>query len=313
MKQKSFKPIIAAAVILVVCGLIVLYYVSPDWLARSAISIERCKAGLKKRSLTVDNTHFVYLTGGSGPDMVLLHGFGGNKDNFTRMGNYLSDNYRIIIPDLPGFGESTRDSAWDYSIPSQVTRLHKFIKALDIESFHLAGNSMGGGIAAAYAVRHPQRVKSVLLLAPGHVSSAPPSELFQMLEKGKNPFLVKNLKDYKKLLDMLFFEIPFIPRPISIYFAEKMIEDREFLQQAIVDVRTDFYAVEKHILKYPGPVMVVWGAQDRVLHPKGAEILANKASRIKKGIIDDCGHLPMIEKPKQTARIYKEFLRQGDS
>jgi len=309
LRHKSLKPFVGILILLLVVGLAALYYVSPDWMARSALAIERFKAGLQKQSLTTNNMQFVYLSGGKGPAVVLLHGFGGNKDNFTRMAARLSGDYKIIIPDLPGFCESTRNAEWNYAMPAQVSRLHAFITALGIQSFHLAGNSMGGGIATAYATRHPDRVKSLCLLAPGNVSCAPPSELFLMVENGKNPFFVKDLEDYSELMKMVFADVPFIPRPIRVYFAEQMRKDQKFLKQAMNDILKSPYAVEKHICEYPGPVIAVWGNKDRILHPRGADILAGKAPRIQKAIIKDCGHLPMLEKPKQTARIYDEFLK----
>jgi len=311
LRHKSLKPFVGILILLLVVGLAALYYVSPDWMARSALAIERFKAGLQKQSLTTNNMQFVYLAGGEGPAVVLLHGFGGSKDNFTRLANRLSGDYKIIIPDLPGFGESTRNPEWNYAMSAQVSRLHAFITALGIQSFHLAGNSMGGGIATAYAARHPDRVKSLCLLAPGNVSCAPPSELFLMVENGKNPFFVKDLEDYSELMKMVFADVPFIPRPIRVYFAEQMRKDQKFLKQAMNDILKAPYAVEKHICEYPGPILAVWGDKDRILHPKGADILAEKAPRIQKAIIKDCGHLPMLEKPKQTARIYDGFLKKA--
>ncbi len=309
MRQKSLKPIIGTLILLLLLGLAALYYLSPDWMGRSALAFERFRAGIANRSLTTNNIRFAYLTGGDGPVMVLLHGFGGNKDNFTRLAGRLTDHYKIIIPDLPGFGESTRNPQWDYSMPAQASRLHDFITALEIESFHLAGNSMGGGIATAYAARHPEQVKSLCLMAPGHVSSAPPSELFQMMENGENPFLLENRGDYSELMEMAFAEVPFIPRPIRVYMAKQMRADRKFLEQAMDNILKNPYAVENHILDYPGPVLVIWGNKDRILHPKGANILAAKAPRIKKALIEHCGHLPMVEKPRETARHYQAFLK----
>jgi len=311
LRHKSLKPFVGILILLLFVGLAALYYISPDWMARSALAIERFKAGLQKQSLTTNNMQFVYLAGGEGPAVVLLHGFGGSKDNFTRLANRLSGDYKIIIPDLPGFGESTRNPEWNYAMSAQVSRLHAFIAALGIQSFHLAGNSMGGGIATAYAARHPDRVKSLCLLAPGNVSCAPPSELFLMVENGKNPFFVKDLEDYSELMKMVFADVPFIPRPIRVYFAEQMRKDQKFLKQAMNDILKAPYAVEKHICEYPGPILAVWGDKDRILHPKGADILAEKAPRIQKAIIKDCGHLPMLEKPKQTARIYDGFLKKA--
>jgi len=192
--NKSFKRKVALAYLLLF--LAVAYYLSPPWMAKAGLAIERARADLEVKSVTVGNDQIFYLEGGTGPDMVLVHGFGGDKDNYIRLARYLTKSYHVIIPDLTGFGESTKDMKVSYDIFSQATRLHEFIQMLKLTSFHLAGHSMGGAIVGAYGAKYPEMVKSLLLLAPAGVSTAPESEIMRRLKKGDNPFIINNPADF---------------------------------------------------------------------------------------------------------------------
>ena len=87
--------------------------------------------------------------------MVLLHGFGGDKSAWVRVSRYLTPHFRMVAPDIPGFGESSQDPSAHYGIVEQVERIDAFVHSLGLGTVHLGGNSMGGAIAGVYAARHP--------------------------------------------------------------------------------------------------------------------------------------------------------------
>ncbi len=306
MKKKS------KAFFLLFSGLLIalagLYYASPAWLARAGIDAERLAAGLHENAITVNGTRFAFLEGGDGPVIVLVHGFGGDKDNFLRFARRLTHDYRVVIPDLPGFGESTRDMKAAYDIVSQAGRLDVFIKSMGISSFHLGGHSMGGAIAGEYAAQHPDRVESLLLVAPAGVLSAPASELMKMFDRGENPFIVNNAADFRRLMDLNFVHQPFFPRPVRIYYQQKFVSSRDFLKKAVGDLTSHRYSLEERIGRYPGPVLVIWGKEDRILNPGGAEILKSHHPGLKVELIEQCGHLPIMEYPEKSAMVYRRFL-----
>ena len=121
---------------------------------RIAFSLERKRCGLRLKSTAVDGETWHYLEGGAAdaPVLLLLHGFGGDKDHWTRFSRALVRDYRVIAPDLPGFGDSARHAGWDYSLNAQRDRLNEFIAALKLGPLHLGGNSMGGHLAVIYAL-----------------------------------------------------------------------------------------------------------------------------------------------------------------
>jgi len=99
---------ILVACFIVVLLLIGIYFLIPETLFKLAIKAERYSAGLVQKEIQVDDHKIVYLEGGKGQTIVLLHGFGANKDNWTRFAKYLTGNYHLVIPDIPGFGESSQ-------------------------------------------------------------------------------------------------------------------------------------------------------------------------------------------------------------
>jgi len=142
----------------------------------AARGVERWRSDLERKEIAVaDGTRFVYLEGGSGEPLVLVHGFGADKDNFTRVARWLTPHYRVIVPDLVGFGESAHLPEADYHYAAQAARVHAFVQALGLGRVHLGGNSMGGGIAMSYAAQHPQEVASLWLIAlsPGTAATPP--------------------------------------------------------------------------------------------------------------------------------------------
>ncbi|MCP4576312.1 MAG: alpha/beta fold hydrolase, partial [Deltaproteobacteria bacterium] len=129
------KRILVTVALCVIALLILIYFFFPGLALTLAIKMERNAAGLEKHEIEIPGHHLVYLSAGKGEPLVLLHGFGGDKDNWTRIAKYLSPHFLIIVPDLPGFGESSRDPAARYAIADQVERVRAFVKTLKLDSF----------------------------------------------------------------------------------------------------------------------------------------------------------------------------------
>lgn len=289
------------------------YFLLPGTMFDLAIKAERSAAGLTPNSIQVKGLRFEYLEGGKGDVLVLLHGFGANKDNWTRFGKHLTPHFRVIAPDLPGFGESSLASDNDYTISIQAERVRAFITALGIKSLHIGGNSMGGYIAGVYASRYPKELKSLLLLAPAGVDASETSEMNRRLVDGKpNPLIVESIEDYERLLDFVFVKRPFIPRPIKKIFVQEAIEHQPLNRKIFKQIRSsvDTPPLEILLKGLPVPTLILWGTQDRVLHVSGAKILETAIPNATAEVLEAVGHVPMIEKPKVTAKLYLSFLKQ---
>jgi len=308
MKNIIKISLIAAAVILL--GLTGVYFLFPEVTSDLLLKVERSTGGFKQRNVEVEGLRIEYLEGGKGDVLVLLHGFSANKDNWIRIGKYLTPYFRVIAPDLPGFGESSLDPDGDYSIGIQVERVKAFIRALGIKSFHLGGSSMGGSIAGAYAAMYPDDLKSLLLISPGGVVSSEKSEMYRLIEEEKpNPLIAKSAEDYEYLMDFVFVKKPFIPGPVKKALIQEAIAHEPLYQKIFKQLLSSVDSPLEIVLEgLPVPTLIIWGAQDRVLHVSGAKILESVIPKARVEVIDAVGHLPMIEKPEETAKLYLSFL-----
>jgi len=315
MKKLMKRTLIVVPVIILV-AIFSFYFVFPGTVYKFLVSRERNAAGLIQKSIDIKELHIEYLEGGKGDVLVLLHGFGGNKDNWTRIAKYLTPHFRVIIPDLPGFGESTRNFKTKYTYAAQVDRLHKFMRALGVSTFHLGGNSMGGAIAGTYAADYGNELISLWLIATGGILSSQPSELTLRLESGEpNPLIVESKKDYDRLIDFVFVKRPPIPGAIKRYFTQEAIHHRPLNQIIFKQIRSaeDFTPLEVSLKNSKTKTLILWGDKDRVLHVSGAKILQSVMPNSKSVIMKNVGHVPMLEKPEDSAIIFINFVRNIES
>ncbi len=264
-------------------------------------------AGLREKSILVGKHTIVYLEGGRGESVLLLHGFGADKDNWNLFSRYLTKRYHVIAPDLPGFGESSKIWGDQYNITAQVERVHAFAKEIGLTRFHLAGNSMGGLIAGVYAATYPGEILTLGLLDPAGVIDREPSQLSLELEKGNNPLIVESVSDYDKLLDFTFVKPPSLPDPLKSHFAEMAVQSKDFNKKVFIEA-TPGNQLERIMREIRAKTLILWGDTDRVLSVSSARVLQKGIENSKVIIMKDCGHMPMIERPEETARYYLEFI-----
>ena len=310
MKKKvivRMLTILAVVIVIVAAAGVGFVYLAPETATRAFINLERWRAGLVRKEIRLpDGTHYVYLEGGQGEPLMLLHGFGGNKDNFTRVARFLTSQYRVIVPDHIGFGESAHPQDADYSPAVQAERLHLLASALGIASLHLGGNSMGGQIALSYAVLYPAEVKSLWLLDPAGVWSAPESEVRKIIkDTGRNPLTPRNEEEFAALLPFVMADPPFVPRPIMNVLARERIRNFDLEQRIFMQIAGD--SVEQRVNGLATPSLIVWGDQDRLIDVATADILQKLLPKSQVIIMPGIGHVPMIERPRQTADDYLRF------
>jgi len=264
-------------------------------------------AGLSEKSIRVGKHTIVYLEGGRGESVLLLHGFGADKDNWNLFSQYVTKTYHVIAPDLPGFGESSKIWNDRYNIGAQVERVHAFAKEIGLTRFHLVGNSMGGLIAGVYAARYPDELFTLGLLDPAGVTEREPSQLSLELEKGNNPLIVESVSDYDKLLDFTFVKPPSLPDPLKSHFAEMAVQSKDFNKKVFIEA-TPGNQLEVMMREIRAKTLILWGDTDRVLSVSSAWVLQKGIENSRVIIMKDCGHMPMIERPEETARYYLEFI-----
>jgi pimeloyl-ACP methyl ester carboxylesterase len=300
---------ILALIVAAVFVAVVVYYVFPEKTAAFIIDKARSGAGFTKKQITIDDHDIVYLEGGKGPTVLLLHGYTAEKDNWLGFVAYLNKNYHVVIPDIPGYGESTKLMDASYDLNTQIDRLNKFVHALNLEEFHIAGSSMGGLFSGTYAVRYPNEVLSVGLFNAAGVASPQKSEVMKKIEAGVNPLVLQDEKDFLRIYRMLFVNPPPLPYPLKKAFIKTALDNRKFYEKALREIGPDFLSLEKQLPRIKAPVLILWGDQDKIIDVSSVAVFEKGIKNHQTVIIKDCGHVPMIEKPRQTAAHYLDFIK----
>jgi abhydrolase domain-containing protein 6 len=305
MKRK-----IIIAIILIVIGIpITIYTAAPGIVYRCIVSMERCRAGLSLRSIRVDDHRIVYLEGGTGPTVLLLHGFSAEKDHWARFARFLTPRFRVIIPDIPGFGESSKIEGDSYDTASQVERLERFVGLLGLKSFHLAGNSMGGRIACYLAVKNPGMILSLALFDSSGVTPPKKSEYQVAQARGKNLLLLQNAGDFDRVMKLNFAKPPWLPGRVKSYLGEKALASRPFNQKINDDLSKHPLDLQPLLGNVRAPALILWGDDDRILDPSAVGVFEKGLTKHLTVIMKKCGHSPMLERPEETAGHYLDFLK----
>ncbi|MGM8886192.1 alpha/beta hydrolase [Psychrobacter sp. 1U2] len=278
------------------------------------IQYERNKSDLAVKTLTLaSGDKMVYAENANlkGEPLLLIHGFGGNKDNFTRIADELGD-YHLIVPDLLGFGESSKPMDADYRSEAQATRLHELLQAKGLASnIHVGGNSMGGAISVAYAAKYPKDVKSLWLVDTAGFWSAGIPKSLAGATLDNNPLLIKSKEDFYKMYDFVMYKPPYLPKSVKAVFAQERINNKELDAKILEQIVTDNVEERaKIIAEYKIPTLVVWGDKDKVIKPETVTVIKDIIPQAQVIMMEDVGHVPMIEALDETAEDYKAFREE---
>ncbi len=280
----------------------------PEWLTQQVLALVRRVIGMRTRYITIDGLQIAYLDGGRGEPLLLLHGIGADKDNFLLVAAALRRHYRVVVPDLPGFGDSSCPEHLDYRVADQVARLRQFCSKLGISRCHLGGNSMGGLIAGAYAATHPQDVLSLWLLAPAGVKAAKPSPLMQAIADGQPlPILARNVDELRALMRFVMQRPPPVPGFMLRALAQRQAAHFDLNQRIVKDLVEGPWLDELLAAQAVAPALIVWGDADRALDVSGARVLSALIPRSQVTILAGIGHVPMMEAPRRVVRDYLDF------
>jgi pimeloyl-ACP methyl ester carboxylesterase len=249
---------------------------------------------------------------GTGPVVVLLHG--ANDSLFTWDGwvHELAGDHRVVTLDLPGHGLTGPHPEGRYSHADYAELVDHLMTALGVERFSLGGNSMGGQVAATYAILHPERVEKLIIVdATGLHREEPRPFVFRLFAL--------------PVVGSLFEVVT--PRFVVAASVRDVFGDPAKVTDALIDRYHDLLLREGNraatrtratlpteelapvrLATLKMPVLILWGRKDRWVLPKYAERWRDAIAGAKLVWFDDLGHVPMEEDPVATARAAREFL-----
>lgn len=248
-------------------------------------------------------------TGESGkPVLVLLHGFGSSKENWSYLVPFLRAQYRVLAPDLPGFGNSSFRTDCDYRMESQAERIASWLAQLGVSQFRLAGSSMGGAISALIAARHPALVTGLCLMN----SAGAPATRMSMLEAGilagKNYLIAENRADAVRLFQVCFHSNKHLLGAVFAFLMAGDMRHRSALNHAIFgDLVRSLETTYLSLPSIEAPTLVLWGDSDQVLNVSCVDAFLDQIPHARAMVLPETGHLPMIEKPRDTATVLQAF------
>lgn len=283
-----------------------------NWLCRRLIDSKCKQMGLLKSSVKTADGRTVYFKGGQGPDMVLLHGFGANKENWLALAPRLMRHYTVWIPDLIGFGESDRPSNARFDIARQADRVVRWLDAVGVKNFHVMGNSMGGYLAGALAANFENRVLSACLLNPAGVKGAEHTAIGRAFaDEGKIILAPSNFEEYEKVVNLCFNgKAPPMPGFMRKYFGRMSIKNKALLDRVFMEfVNPDAnISLNELVEKTNVPLMVVWGDSDLLVHPSGLAVLKQTKPAIVDLMLENTGHCPMVDRASLVYKAHLEFM-----
>jgi pimeloyl-ACP methyl ester carboxylesterase len=287
------------------------YLFAPQWLMRANFMREAMSAHLEKHSVQAGDTRWVYYEGGSGPTIVLLHGFDANKEVWLQTAKILTPHFHLIIPDLPGWGESSRQADASYNVDAQAARFDSFVQALRLQRFVLVGHSMGGAIAGVYAAAHPDHVAELALLDAFGLKQQENAFDREALG-GKDPFVFNDRAGFDRATALAFEKPLDLPGRFIDVLIRRNQHDRAFIERVFNALRepSQYLALQHRLDQLTMPVLGLWCHDDKIVDFSALDSLRNgltHASAISTSTLNGCNHMPMLEKSAETAQILTGF------
>ena len=281
------------------------FLVCPVSYLSEATFVREFFSGIESRSVRAAGYRVHYLADGpaDGPVVVLVHGLGGEAEDWRNLTPYLARaGFRVYRPDLPGFGRSERPADFSYAIHDQAEVVVGFMDALGLKQADLGGWSMGGWIVQMVAARHPERVRRLMLFDSAGIYEKPTwdTRLF-------TPTSVAELDQLEALLMPSPRKIPgFVARDIV-----RISNDHAWvIHRAVASMLTGEDTTDTLLPGLKMPVLIVWGAEDKVTPVHQAEKIHELVPQSQLEVFAGCGHLAPGQCATQVGPKVVGFVKQ---
>lgn len=240
---------------------------------------------------------FKFIEEGSGEPLLLLHGLFGALSNFQFLIEHFRSRYRVIVPLLPLF----ELDIFHTTVGGLEKHICKFIEARNLTNIHLLGNSLGGHVALVHILKHPQRIKSLILTGS--------SGLF---ENGMgDTYPKRGDKEYIRHKTQLTFYDPAMASEALVDEVFEITNNRlkviKIISLAKSAIRNN---LGEELNQIQQPTLLIWGKNDTITPPFVAEEFKKLIPNSELHFIDKCGHAPMMEVPQAFNTILDAFLEK---
>ncbi len=244
----------------------------------------------------IGNLRINYKIRGEGRALLILHGWGGSSESWAQVQKALSLKYKVICPDLPGFGKSdSPHEPWDVSDYTEWTM--NFLDYLKINKFFLVGHSFGGRIAIKVSAENAEMIPKMVLCSPAGVLGKPNAKnrIIKFLVKtGKKLFFLNILKKLARKIVYLLLRK-------RDYVRSKGVMKETF--KKVIKEDLSFY-----LPKIKAKTLIIWGKRDRMISVNQSHFFKEKIRDAKLRILPKRGHSPHLEEPEELAGLIVNFL-----
>ena len=248
------------------------------------------------------------------PVIILVHGFGVDKQTMFGLARELTSQHRIHAIDLPGFGDHHIDDPTVMNIDAFTEAVHSYLDLRKLDNVVLVGSSMGGAVSAACAIRYPQRIAGLCLIGPAGLQPPVETELFKMGLREENGLRVDSVESFDRIFNMNFSHPPPMPEGLKLALVEdaaKRADHHEEILRAMGETLMD--GLRENIKDIVCPVCVVWGDEDEIIHPSVAPHWEERLSDVEMNIMPNAGHSTQMEFPREVAEAINRLMRKINS
>jgi len=253
---------------------------------------------------------------GEGYPLVLLHGIQDSSRTWRRVAPLLADRFRVILPDLPGFGESGRPDG-DYTLPWYGDLLTAWLQELEVDKAHFCGHSFGAGIAQWMVLEHRRSIDRLALVSAGGLGRGVGLGLRLAAIPGAGPGLSPLVLRY--VLPFVLRRWPEVygnmePLEIERYLAWNRIPgtERAFSRsvRGVINLLGQYMQTIDRIEEVEAlpPTALFWGDKDPVIPIRHGRRVTQRSKGVSLAVYEGCGHFPQLEAPERFARELLEFL-----
>jgi pimeloyl-ACP methyl ester carboxylesterase len=272
--------------------------------------------GTEERFASVAGHRMRYLTGGSGPTLLFVHGLMGYSFSFSEILPDLVRDFRVYAPDMLNLGFSDRADV-SPGLESIAGRMIEFMNAVGVEKATVIGSSHGGTVALQMGLTAPERIEQLVAVSPAHPWSERARWQIRLFSTPLGAVLASLMPIAPTLWMALGVRRLYgpssriLPGTVSGYSAP--MGDRRTLAFLLRVARTwdhDFERLERTVMNIELPVRLIWGSRDRIVPLSTAKDLKQHLKSATIDVMEECGHLPYEERPQEFLQVMREVLEQ---
>ena len=260
---------------------------------------------MEEKFISIDGNKIRYLeSGDSDKTIVLLHGLGASAERWEFVIPEFSKHYRVIVPDLIGFGQSDKPLV-DYTTEFFSDFLSNFLQKLGITRTNIIGSSLGGQITAVFTSQHQEIIQNLVLVSPSGVMkhSTPALDAYVMAALYPDIDLAKNA------FEMMSGSSRQINQKIIESFVERMkLPNAKMAFMSTLLGLRNAEIITKLLTKITIPTLIIWGEDDPVIPIKYADDFVSSIQDCRFFMMNKCGHTPYVDDPQKFTKLVLDFL-----